>query len=213
MQLIANRLDSNHYEITTTDDGARAMELIQHNYYDLISLDIMLPHVDGLSICSAIRKNYKDSLIITITALDTEEHREKAYALGADDYIAKPFSPKLVALKIDSLLKRRFELTHANLPFFNYIQHHDALRLFYIKGERLDLTLSEYTILRSLFETPKRVFSKDDLSQILYNEDIGNIDRNGIGTHIYQLRKKIALICQEPLIKTIRNIGYTLYEA
>lgn len=212
IQLIANRLDKNQYNITTTDDGAKALELVRRNYYDLISLDIMLPHVDGLTICNEIRQNYKDTIIVTITALDTELHREQAYSLGADDYIAKPFSPKLVALKIDTLLKRRFELTHAHLLFFNHIQHHNDLRLFYIKGKRLNLTLSEYTILRTLFETPQRVFSKDELSQILYNEDIGNIDRNGIGTHIYQLRKKIAKLCDEPMIKTIRNIGYTLYE-
>jgi len=74
------------------------------------------------------------------------------------------------------------------------------------------LTVSEYTVLKILFETPKKVFSKEELSQILYNEGIGNIDKEGIGTHIYQIRKKIAIQSKDNIIKTIRNVGYTLYE-
>jgi len=86
------------------------------------------------------------------------------------------------------------------------------LKQFYIQGHPLLLTLSEYTIFKILFETPKKVFSKEELSQILYNDDIGNIDKEGIGTHIYQVRKKIALLSEDNIIKTIRNVGYTLYE-
>jgi DNA-binding response OmpR family regulator len=193
-------------------DGAEALSYIVSNHYDLVTLDIMLPHVDGFTLCENIRKRHKGSLILIISALDTVEQKEKAYLLGADDYIPKPFSPKLVALKIESLLKRRVEILNAPLPFYANIQHDTQLKQFYIQGHPLLLTLSEYTIFKILFETPKKVFSKEDLSQILYNEDIGNIDKEGIGTHIYQLRKKIALINEDNMIKTIRNIGYTLYE-
>jgi len=140
------------------------------------------------------------------------KQKEKAYLLGADDYIPKPFSPKLVALKIESLLKRRVEILNAPLPFYANIQHNEQLKQFYLLDHPLLLTLSEYTIFKILFETPKKVFSKEELSQILYNENIGNIDKEGIGTHIYHLRKKIALISKDNMIKTIRNVGYTLYE-
>lgn len=140
------------------------------------------------------------------------ERKEKAYDLGADDYIDKPFSPKLVAVKMESLLKRRTEMTYAPLKSFQDLQHDEDLKYFLIQGKRIALTYSEYTILKILFETPKKVFSKEELSQILYNEDIGNIDKEGIGTHIYQVRKKIALLSDDNVIKTIRSVGYILHE-
>jgi len=212
VRLIQNRLNDEKFDVTIAMDGTEALRFIEAHHYDLLTLDIMLPHVDGLTLCKEVRKRYKDSLILIISALDTMERKEKAYTLGADDYIDKPFSPKLVALKIESLLKRRVEMTHAPLATFQDLQHDENLKHFLIQGQRLALTFSEYTILKILFETPKKVFSKEELSQILYNEDIGNIDKAGIGTHIYQVRKKIALVSEDNMIKTIRNIGYTLYE-
>ena len=212
VRLIQNRLKSEKFDVTIAMDGKEALDYIISNHYDLVTLDIMLPHVDGLTLCENIRKRHKDSLILIISALDTMKQKEKAYLLGADDYIPKPFSPKLVALKIESLLKRRVEILNVLLPFYANIQHDTQLKQFYIQEHPLLLTLSEYTIFKILFETPKKVFSKEELSQILYNEDIGNIDKDGIGTHIYQVRKKIALISKDNIIKTIRNVGYTLYE-
>ena len=212
VRLIRNRLNPEKFEVTVAMDGKEALIYINSNHYDLITLDIMLPHVNGLTLCENIRKRYKDSLILIISALDTMEQKEKAYLLGADDYIPKPFSPKLVALKIDSLLKRRVEILNAELPSYAQIQHNIQLKQFSIEGHSLVLTFSEYTIFKILFETPKKIFSKEELSQILYNENIGNIDKEGIGTHIYQVRKKIALLSEDNIIKTIRNVGYTLYE-
>jgi DNA-binding response OmpR family regulator len=172
----------------------------------------MLPSVDGLTLCAEVRKRHKDSLIMIVSALDIEERKEKAYELGADDYVAKPFSPKMVALKIASMLKRRVEMTVPSKVEFQTLQHHQDLKRFYVENQPLSLTVSEYTIFETLFSTAKKVFSKEDLSQILYNNDIGNIDKKGIGTHIYQLRKKISKYTEQEIIKTVRNVGYTLYE-
>ena len=212
VKLIQNRLEPEIYDVSVAYNGDEALKLIQNERFDLLTLDIMLPSVDGLTLCDEVRKRHKDSLIIIVSALDIDEKKEKAYALGADDYIAKPFSPKMVALKISSLLKRRSELTQVEDVTFAMLEHHEALKRFYVQNHPLTLTVSEYTILETLYATPKKVFSKEELSQILYNNDIGNIDKKGIGTHIYQLRKKIALYSDEEIIKTVRNVGYTLYE-
>jgi DNA-binding response OmpR family regulator len=216
VRLIRNRLDATLYDVTIAYSGDEALELIQTKHFDLLSLDIMLPSVDGLTLCDEVRKRHKDSLIIIVSALDLDEQKEKAYLLGADDYISKPFSPKLVALKIASLLNRRFEMkqeVQKKEPNQKEIlQYHKDLKRFYIENTSLVLTLSEYTILEVLYTTPKKLFSKEDLSQILYNKDIGSISKKGIGTHIYQLRKKIALYTDEEIIKTVRNMGYTLHE-
>ena len=212
VKLIQNRLDANIYDVSVAYSGDEALKLIQSEYFDLLSLDIMLPSVDGLTLCDEVRKRHKDSIIIIVSALDIDEKKEKAYVLGADDYISKPFSPKMVALKISSLLKRRSELTNVKEVTFAMLEHHKDLKRFYVQNHPLALTVSEYTILETLYSTKKKVFSKEELSQILYNNDVGNIDKKGIGTHIYQLRKKIALYSDEEIIKTVRNVGYTLYE-
>ncbi len=216
VRLIRNRLDTTLYDVTIAYSGDEALELIKSEYFDLLSLDIMLPSVDGLTLCDEVRKRHKDSLIIIISALDLDEQKEKAYLLGADDYIPKPFSPKLVAPKIASLLNRRSEMNQevqkVDITTKGKLQYHKDLKRFYIENRALVLTLSEYTILEVLYSTPKKLFSKEELSQILYNKDIGNIDKKGIGTHIYQLRKKIALYTDEEIIKTVRNMGYTLHE-
>jgi len=212
VKLIQNRLDKEKFEVSVALNGEEALTLIQKYHFDVLTLDIMLPYINGLTLCEKVRQEHKDSLILIISALDTIEKKEKAYELGADDYIDKPFSPKLVALKILSLLKRREELAHISFKSSKTLQHDEDLKLFLINGKKLTLTVSEYTILKILFKTPKRVFSKEELSQILYNDNIGTIDKNGIGTHIYQIRKKMALLGEDDMIKTIRSLGYTIHE-
>jgi len=212
ISLISKRLDKELYDITVSLNGNDALRLIKTQKYDLVSLDIMLPNVDGLTLCSEIRKSNKKTLIVILSALDLDESKEKAYALGADDYIPKPFSPKLVALKISSLLKRRFELINMEIKFKKNLQHDTDLKRFYVNNRTLPLTPSEYMIFLTLFNNPSKIFSKDELSQILYNNDIGNIDREGIRTHIYTLRKKIENLSEDEIIKTVRGTGFTLYE-
>ena len=212
VNLISNRLDRSMYELDVAMNGINALELIQKKFYDLVTLDIMLPNLDGLSICKELRQVSKETLIIVVSALDLQDTKEQAYTLGADDYIPKPFSAKLLSLKIETLLKRRFELTKTLFNTNKIIEHNEALKSFFILGNSLSLTLSEYTIFELLYKNKNRVYSNNELSQILYNHDIGDILQSGIKTHIYSLRKKIAQFCDQELIKTIRNVGYTLHE-
>jgi len=212
VNLISNRLDKEKYDITVALKGDEALHLVKTQEFDLVSLDIMLPKVDGLTICRELRKTNKKTLIIIVSALDLDESKEKAYSLGADDYIAKPFLPKLLALKMASLLQRRFEMLHSSMAFEKIVQHDAALQRFFINSILLTLTPSEYMIFETLFTNPIKIFSKDELSQILYNEDLGNIDRDGVRTHIYTLRKKIAKLTDSEIIKTLRGVGFTLYE-
>ncbi|MFT5661790.1 MAG: two-component system response regulator ArlR [Sulfurimonas sp.] len=212
VNLISNRLDKDKYEITVALSGEKALHLVKTQEFDLVSLDLMLPEVDGLTICKELRKENKSTLIVIVSALDLSESKENAYSLGADDYIAKPFLPKLLALKIASLLQRRFEMLNSNMKFKNIVQHNISLQRFFIDNKHLVLTPSEYMIFETLFSNPIKIFSKDELSQILYNEDLGNIDRDGVRTHIYTLRKKIATFTDVELVKTVRGMGFTLYE-
>lgn len=210
--LISNRLDKEKYDVTVAPSGEKALHLVKTEKFDLVSLDIMLPEIDGLTICKELRKENKSTLIVIVSALDLSESKENAYSLGADDYIAKPFLPKLLALKIASLLQRRFEMLNSNIEFTKIVQHNIALQKFYIQNQVLSLTPSEYMIFKTLFSNPIKIFSKDELSQILYNEDLGSIDRDGVRTHIYTLRKKISMHTDIEIVKTVRGMGFTLYE-
>lgn len=210
--LISNRLDKEKYDVTVAPSGEKALHLVKTEKFDLVSLDIMLPEIDGLTICKELRKENKSTLIVIVSALDLSESKENAYSLGADDYIAKPFLPKLLALKIASLLQRRFEMLNSNIEFTKIVQHNIALQKFYIQNQVLSLTPSEYMIFETLFSNPIKIFSKDELSQILYNEDLGSIDRDGVRTHIYTLRKKISMHTDIEIVKTVRGMGFTLYE-
>lgn len=212
VNLISNRLDKEKYDVTVALSGDEALHLVKTQEFDLVSLDIMLPKVDGLTICKELREENKKTLIIIVSALDLDESKESAYSLGADDYMAKPFLPKLLALKIASLLQRRSEMLNSNMAFEKIIQHNAALQRFFINNTQVALTPSEYMIFETLYSNPIKIFSKDELSQILYNEDLGNIDRDGIRTHIYTLRKKISNLTKTEIVKTVRGTGFTLYE-
>jgi len=212
VNLITKRLDEETYDITVALKGDEALHLIKTQEFDLVSLDIMLPNVDGLTICKELRKQNKKTLIIIVSALDFDESKEEAYSLGADDYMPKPFLPKLLSLKIASLLQRRYEMLNSTMEFKKIVQLNSPLQRFLINGTELCLTPSEYMIFETLFSNPIKIFSKDELSQILYNENLGNIDRNGIRTHIYTLRKKISQLTDLEILKTVRGTGFTLYE-
>lgn len=212
VNLISNRLDKEKYEIRVALSGDKALHLVQTEEFDLVSLDIMLPKVNGLTICKALREKNKKTLIVIVSALDLDETRVEAYSSGADDYISKPFLPKLLSLKIASLLQRRFEMLHSSMAFQKIVQHDVSLQRFLINSRHLVLTPSEYMIFQTLFSNPIKIFSKDELSQILYNEDLGNIDSEGIRTHVYTLRKKILKLTDTEILRTVRGVGFTLYE-
>ena len=213
VHLIKNRLDSNEYEVTTAHDGHEAIEYIRSQHFDLVTLDIMLPSFNGYDVCKELRKRTIDTLVIMISSLETEEHKLKGYEVGVDDYIAKPFSPKELAAKINSLLKRRFELQHSHTHKIRNVVKDEERKKIFCATKELKLTPSEFTIFSILLNTPKKVFSREELAQSIYDHDLGSIDNRGIDTHIYQIRKKIAHNTQEKIIKTVRGMGYKIDEA
>ena len=212
INFIKNRLDSNIYQIDIAINGKEAMYKIALNTYDLITLDIMLPFIDGFEICKKIREKSKQTLIIMISALDTEEFKIKAYDFGADDYISKPFSAKELASKIKASLKRRNELSfEKQTHIYDYSLDHQGKQI-YINHKEILLTPSEYLILSNLIQYSNRIFSRADLAQLIFDNDFGQIDDRGIDSHIYHIRKKIKCLEEVDKIKTIRGMGYKINE-
>lgn len=211
-QLLIRRLNDKEHDIVHCTNGAEALALIKSEKFDLAYVDVMLPQVDGFTLTQALRDENKETIILIVTALSTDSDHLQGYELGADDYITKPFSPKLLATKMEALLKRRDEILPQNSTLIHGILYDDLAKTFSIDKSTLALTPSEYHILLLLLQESKKVFSRDEITQHLYDTYYYDIDARGIDTHIYQIRKKIAQMSDTPVIKTVRNMGYTIYE-
>ncbi len=200
------------YDVDIAYDGREASSKIASKSYDLITLDIMLPYTDGFEICKILRKKTKKCLIIMVSALDTIEFKTKGYECGIDDYISKPFSPKELALKIQYLLKRKEELCFLKEQHIKDVILDENSKEIVVNGFRIDFTPSEYLILKTLINNKNRVYSRADLAQIIYDNYFGEIDEQGINSHIYHIREKIKDYYDKDIIKTIRGHGYKIYE-
>lgn len=212
VSLIKNRLNSDIYNVDIAYDGKEAISKILANSYDLITLDIMLPFLDGFEVCKKIRNKSQKTLIVMISALGTMEFKQKGYDFGIDDYIAKPFSAKELAIKIHSLLKRREEISSLKVKSISNIILNEDSKDIIINGYNIELTASEYLILSTLIINKNRVYSRQELAQLIYDNYFGTIDEQGINSHIYHIREKIKQFYDKDIIKTVRGMGYKIYE-
>lgn len=212
VSFILNRLNSNIYNIDIALDGKEALKYISMKTYDLITLDVLLPFYNGFDICKEIRNKSNKTLIIMISALDDEDSKIKGYNFGVDDYISKPFSAKELALKIKSVLRRKEELISSSTQTIQNIILDDNLKKILINGFDISFTPSEYLILYILISNKNRIYSRRDLSQIIYDNNYGEIDEVGINSHIYHIREKIKPYYDKDIIKTVRGMGYKINE-
>lgn len=192
------------YEVSVASDGAEAIELFQREPFDLVLLDIMLPKLDGYSVCGAIRAK-ASTPIIMLTALDEEAAQVKAFELKVDDYITKPFSIKLVLLRVRAVLRRA-----ACVPDDSVLRH-GKIRLdpkameVCVHGRKVALTRIEYELLRLFMAHPRQVFTRESLLNTVWGYDYLG-DEKVVNLHIMNLRRKLGT---DP-IETIRGVGYRL---
>ena len=207
-EMLANFLEMNGFNVLLVHDGKKALEMIENRAGDihLAVLDIMVPHVDGKEICRVIRKHpvLKDIPVIFLTAKDKEMDEIEGLELGADDYISKPASLKLVKAHVESLLRRQQPQNS------KWIQHSDLLldingKDLYFKESRIDLTSTEYALVELFFQNPKRVYSRQEILEHIGGDDKFVFDRT-VDVHIKNLRLKLGEASD--LIKTYRGIGY-----
>ena len=179
------------YEVSEARDGLKAIELVEEYDYDIILLDIMLPELDGFSVCRRIRKT-KDTPIIIITARSDEDDKLIGYELGADDYITKPFSPKVLIAKANALIKR----TRGNIRggdneigAAGIVINQDSHTVS-IDNDYIDLTPKEYELLMYLMINKGKVLSRDTLLSKVWGYDYFG-DLRTVDTHIKKLRSKL----------------------
>lgn len=199
------------YHVLTAETGEEALEIFQNNSILFVILDLMLPGMTGEEICQAIRRQSRVPIIM-LTARTQEEDVLNGLGLGADDYVTKPFSVKQLYARMEAILRRTASdlkpLSQKLSWNGNDLQvdfEHSEVRK---QGELLNLTPSEWKILSALIQHPKKVFSRDNLIDLVFGPDFDGYDRV-IDTHVKNLRKKVETNPKSPVyVKTVHGIGY-----
>ena len=199
------------YEVTTADDGAEALELFQSNTFDLVLLDILMPNVDGFTVCSELRR-VSDVPIIMLTALTRPDDIVRGLELGADNYITKPFTFKEVEARIRAILRRTTNKIEAE-PV-QVLEHGDVrldggMRAATVAGKLVELTRTEYQLLHYLMTNVDLPVSKEDLLERVWGYEAADTNSNIVELAIRRLRKKLEEDASQPSrLITVRGIGY-----
>ena len=187
----------------TADDGVDAFLLLKNNPMDLMILDIMMPHLDGFSVCKMARE-MSDLPIIMLTAKSDEADKLKGYAYGADDYMTKPFSPKILLAKANALL-RRFSGNPTDILSAGKITIFPTAHTVFLDGQEITLTHKEYELLLFFMTNPEQIFSREQLLNRVWGYDFEGNTRT-VDTHIKTLRQKLG--SEGKHIVTLIRSGY-----
>ena len=187
-EIIAEYMQRGGHTCFTADDGVDALMILKNNPMDLMILDVMMPHLDGFSVCKMARE-MSNLPIIILTAKSEEEDKLKGYKLGADDYITKPFSPKVLLAKEGALLRRSSTVPTDALNV-GKISIIPAPHQTFVNGQEITLTHKEYELLYFFMVNPGQIFSREQLLNRIWGYDFEGTTRT-IDTHIKTLRQKL----------------------
>ena len=205
-ELLQNFLQEAGYNVIVANDGVEALSIYASDQIDLILLDVMLPKIDGFSVCELIRKQSQIPIIM-LTALSGEEEQIKGLDLQVDDYITKPFSMPILVRKIAAVLRRSNqsqEDKHCTISYRNLVLDLDSYSAK-VKDNTYELTQREFEVLRELLTNQGRVMTRQNLLDKLWRYDFYG-DERVVDTHIKNLRKKLGI----DFIQTIRGVGYKI---
>jgi two-component system phosphate regulon response regulator PhoB len=211
LELVSFRLRQEGYQVCCAATGEDALQLMHSELPDLIVLDLMLPGMDGLQMTSRLKHDplFKNIPIVMLTAKNGEADIVTGLELGADDYITKPFSPRILIARVRAILRRRSKNTNSTEPSIRIdkLQIHRGRREVYVDSRQVDLTFSEFTILEFLAQKPGWVFSR---SQIIEASRVGDypIKARSVDVQILAIRRKLGSAGE--YIETVRGVGYRL---
>lgn len=210
-EVVKAYLDKEGYNTKIAYDGHSAINMFNKNIYDVVLLDLMLPDISGEEVCKKIR-DVSEVPIIMVTAKIEDEYRIEGFNLGCDDYICKPFNMKELILRVKAILKR----TNRDKDKNDFINLSDILtintktREVIVYEKIVELTNTEYKILLTLANSPKRIFTREELMEYALDEHYDKIDRV-IDAHIKNLRQKIEKDTRKPqIVQTVYGVGYKI---
>ncbi len=204
-KLLRDFLEREGYQILEASDGVEAMDLFyMHKDIDLIILDVMMPRMDGWQVCKEIRE-YSKVPIVMLTARTEERSELKGFELGVDEYIAKPFSPKILVARVGALLKRVKNSVEEAAMHVGGIIVDKAAHMVTIDGAPVDLSVKEFELLTYFIENQRIALSREKILNNVWNYDYFG-DARTIDTHVKKLRSKLGE--KGNYIKTIWGMGY-----
>ena len=206
-------LKSEKFDVETYSDGISGLEALKNNNFDIAILDIKMPRLDGLEVLQKLR-NMSDIPVIFLTSKDDEIDQLLGLKMGADDYITKPFSQKLLIERVKVILKRTAFSSEENqvnndslIERGNLLLNMDRHECHW-KGERIKLTVTEFLLLESLVNRPGYVKNRDQLMSAAYSDDL-YVDDRTIDSHIKRIRRKFKAIDKDfNSIETLYGVGY-----
>lgn len=209
-------LEKESMDCQVANDGLVGLEKFQQFQPDLVMLDIMLPGMDGLSLCETIRRDDADIGIIIVSAKGQEADKIRGLSIGADDYITKPFNPIEVLARVKSQLRRYTTLGGKQSGDEQGVLRNgalvldDAAKMVRVDGEVINLTPIEYNILHLLMKNPGRVYSTAQIYQLVWNDPVLGSE-NTVAVHIRHLREKIEIDPANPhYLKVVWGLGYKM---
>jgi len=200
-------LEREGFRVICAADGSDALARMESAAVDLVVLDILMPELDGLSVCRAIRK-HSSVPIIFLSSRAEEIDRIMGLELGGDDYVTKPFSPRELAIRVKTVLRRMSPQSAGESAVVTHgaIEMDPSKHEVRVRGERLSLTVTEFAVLQALLERPGRVLSRAQLIDRAYDHD-NHITERTMDTHIRRIRAKMRPWGVDP-IETVHGLGY-----
>jgi len=210
-ELLEYTLQNEGYRVDVTDRGEEALELIDENRPALVVLDLMLPGLDGLEVCRRLKRQDDTSEVpvVILTAKGEEEDIVAGFEAGADDYVTKPFSPKVLSARVAAVLRRSVDGRPDAEGALNYgeIRIHPGRHEVHIDGAPVALTHTEFRILHFLASRPGWVFTRNQIVRAVHGEDYPVTGRS-VDVQVASLRKKLGESARH--ITTVRGVGYKL---
>jgi len=206
-QLLASYLGPNGVTLTHAPDGPKGLAALSNGVFDAVLLDVMMPRMDGLEVCRRIRQ-LSGVPVIMLTAKGDEADRVVGLELGADDYVAKPFSPRELLARLRAVLRRSQPASVTNEIVVGQVTVDVGARKVSVAGEGIELTGLEFDLLMAMVRRPGRVVSRETLLAEAGRGDVTVNDRT-VDVHVSHLRRKLGDDPRSPrLIKTVRGVGY-----
>ncbi len=209
-ELVVHYLKSQGFAVETARDGQRGLALARKGAADLVVLDLMLPEMDGIEVCKALRQDPKTAAlpVLMLTAKGEETDKVVGLEIGADDYVTKPFSPKELMARIKALL-RRTGRPAAEERTYNYgaLVLDTSRHEIRWRGKEIELTAKEFGLLEALLKDKGRVLTRDALLNAVWGYDYVGETRT-VDVHVRRLREKIPFLAEA--IVTVKSMGYKL---
>ena len=205
-KLLSMLLKKQNILTTWVQDGQEAYNKVYTDGYDVLVLDWMMPRLSGVQLCARLRDEDYQGKILLLTAKDTVANKVQGLNAGADDYLVKPFAMEELVARLHALCRRQDSYKVSNLSYGDYVLEASTYCLAYGK-KRVELRPREYKLLEILLRNKGQVMPRTVLQDRIWGID-SDVTENNLDVHIRLLRKKIASLNNEELIKTLRGVGY-----